>query len=199
MHQLNIWFKKSSADPIHSVTEHLLWTKRSNYRYKWETLAIVPSPWDSRDSPWFLTSQLTSLRWQAYRPVFALAAAWIGADRRAQWIERKQLCMHGTELRELSFRLSGAETQQIELARPTTTFFDWSGLQSWKVSFAPLFHASDSFSLSLLSALTLMNSSAFLHPQIIFHERNIHWLMPTALRPFLVIMALRLGRGHWYP
>lgn len=129
-------------------------------------------------------------RSQAYRSTFALAAAWIGAAGRAQWIGCKQLCMHGSELKELSSGLSRAETHQIGLARPSSKFLIGLG---YKAKMVLLYHWSTNltccrnFSLSLfppLLTLTLMNSSAFLRPQIIFHGHNIQWLIPTTLRPF---------------
>jgi len=61
---------------------------------------------------------------------------------------------------------------------------DWSGLQSWNLPFVSLVHSYDMHQHSTTT---------------VFHLCNIHWLMPTAPRPFSVIMALSLGRGNWYP
>lgn len=99
---------------------------------------------------------------------------------------------------------SRAETHQIGLARPSSTFLIGLG---YKAEMCLLCHWSTNltccrniFSFFFSSStLTLMIGSAFLHPQIIFHVRNIHWLMPTTLRTFFVIMALSLGRGPWNP
>ncbi len=86
--------------------------------------------------------------------MFALAVAWNAAAGRAQWIGCKQLCMHGSELRE-----SSASTQQSRdtpdwLARPSSAFL--TGLR-YRAEMCHLCHWSTNltccgnFSLSLLS------------------------------------------------
>lgn len=62
--------------------------------------------------------------------------------------------MHGSELRELSAGLSRAETHQIGLARPGSTFLIGLGYKAEMCLFVPLVRKSD-----MLSKISLSRNS----------------------------------------
>lgn len=134
----------------------------------------------------------------AYRPVFALAEAWIGAAGRVQWIGIQVIVHAVRALDSVELRLTrlGWLVQAVHFWLVGAT--KKKGKKESCVPFVLLVsNLSLFFSFSLSSLLHYNEQRRFSTLQIIFHERNIHWLMPSALRPFLVIMALRLGRGRW--
>lgn len=98
----------------------------------WITVFIAPL-----DPP---TSHLTFASLSSY---VCLGNAWIDAAGGAQWIGCRQLCMHGSELIELSHGRTRAETHQIGLARPSSTFLIGLSYKAEMCLFLTPVHKSD--------------------------------------------------------
>ena len=213
--QLNIWLKKSGADPILGVSG-VMNTRRSNYWYQQlgdscccslAAHSISKKQNKKKPIPIWITvlfrrpSQLpTSCLTFAARGLIVLCLPWQGRDL-VQLEEHNELDASNCACMGVSWESSAPDS--VELRR---TRLGWlvQAAHFWLVWATKLKCASlCRWSANLtccrkflcLVTLTLINSAAFPHPQIISHVRNIHWLMPTTLRPFFVIMALRLREG----
>ena len=204
--QLNIWLKKCGADPVLGVSG-VMNTRRSNYWYQQlgdscrcslTTHSISPKKKPRSGLLFFRRPSLlpTSRLTFAARGLIVLCLPWQGRDL-VQLEEHNEL----DASKQVSWESSAPDSVELRHTR-----LGWlvQAVHFWlvwatKLKCASLCRWSTNLTCCrkflCLVTLTLINSAAFPHSQIISHVRNIHWLMPTTLRPFFVIMALRLREG----
>lgn len=104
------------------------------------------------------------------------------------WMRANCACVR-VSWQSSELRLSGAEAQQIGRTCPSSTFLIGPG---YRAQMFPLLWCTQ-------KCLWFQKQHVLLHQQIITHFHNIHWLLPTALRPSPVIMAPRIGKAWLIP